>query len=873
MKPYIEWKGKGVTSMKRLSGVLSFLFAVVVVCGSVGTLSAKTERDLAPDQLGDDDVLNEELWQYSKKTPYSQAMEHIARRAQEPKPTSPAQITLPSGWRISPAGTQVEVGRFPHEAVPYAGQIVVLNTGFYTKEPQEISVVNPPSGQLFKVLRLESMFPSAAPALDGDLYISGGFSRKITRFNSKFEAVREYPVNGYSAGLAPMDKGRMALVTLVSSENQTDFESGKYAQGKIAILNTVSGEIEKEVVAGYFPHTVRFLNGKLYVSVLGENKVRVYSGQLDLLKTLETGRAPQDLCPDGERLYVVNTSSDSLSVIDTRKDSVVAVFEMKVRGNQFGSGPTSCAVGGNKLYVTQSYVNAVAVLDKKTGKLLGSIPTGWYPTKVIVQKERLLVLSAKGIRPRRPNVDGPQPYPEKGGSQYVLSLLKGSLSIIPRKLLGSRLPVWTRQVVEGSPMHGLSRAFKLPIRHIFYIVRENRTYDQVLGDLGRGDGDPYLTLFGEEVTPNAHRLAREFVTLDNYYANGEISVLGHSFTTSGYASPFLEWIANARYSGRYSGYPFGSVPAVTSPTYLWDALDEKGVDYRIYGENYFLYTRAYRLIVERFGQDSPLAGKFYANMMSHATKVDRGKELYTEASQYYGQTQTPADALRLLEQPDFALKLSKFLCGDDSLAIAMKDDVPLKKGFAEYLTRYPFNYRSWDLHTSDLDRARTWKIDFQDQIQRNKVAQLHYIWLPNDHTGGTDKKYPTPDELIAQNDAALGFIIETISRSPVWKESLILVTEDDAQNGPDHVDATRTVALAAGPYVKRNAVIHDRYDQLSMLRTMECLLGLLPLNMNDALAVPMFTLFSRTPDFRPYQATEPSKKMMEADHQLYRQLK
>ena len=218
-------------------------------------------------------------------------------------------------------------------------------------------------------------------------------------------------------------------------------------------------------------------------------------------------------------------------------------------------------------------------------------------------------MNAKGIRARRPNPKGPQPVPGGGGPDYVLTLLKGSLSIIPTAEVESKRAEWTRAVEAGAPAFDARRGFKLPIRYVFYVVKENRSFDQVFGDLGRGDGDPSLTLFGRDVTPNHHALAEAFVTLDNFYADGEISVLGHSFTTSGYASPFLEWLGNAAYSGRYRGYPFGMVPSVTSPAYLWDALDSARVPYRVYGENYYLYTRAYRIITETFGQQSEMARK------------------------------------------------------------------------------------------------------------------------------------------------------------------------------------------------------------------------------------------------------------------------
>src|SRR5205085_557409 len=274
-------------------------------------------------------------------------------------------------------------------------------------------------------------------------------------------------------------------------------------------------------------------------------------------------------------------------------------------------------------------------------------------------------------------------------------------------------------------------------------------------------------------------------------------------------------LGNASYSSRFKGYPFGTVPAVTSPAYLWDELDARKVDYRIYGENYFLYTRAFRIINETFGAESELARKFYDQVMVFSTKGDRGNDFYKFAEPYYGQANTPEDALRLLEKPEFARAFSNYLIGDESISQAMLKNPALRRKFAEFLYRYPFNYRSWDLKYSDLDRVQAWREDFARQLQAGKVAQFQYIWLPNDHTNGTSDKLLNPYQYVAQNDAALGRIIETISHSPVWRDSLILIEEDDAQNGPDHVDATRTVALAIGPYVKRGAVVADRYDQLS----------------------------------------------------------
>lgn len=851
------------------SGYALGLFLSLLSGSPTWAQSVPPAEDVEPDQPVMDQALNRQLWETIKHSPYEQARFHIAQRQREERTRPSNDIVLPTGWQIAPAGRQVAVGRFPYEAVVYAGQVIVLNTGYYARTPADVSVVNPETGEVVRVLHPGALFPSAQPGKDGDLYLSGGISQKVYRYNKRFEAVREYAVEGYVGSLAAIDRTHLALTYLVASPNQADFQAGKYQQGKLAILNTLTGAIEHSVEIGYFPYAVRFHRGKLYVTLLGENKLRIYDVQSNLLKTLAVGKTPQGIATDGERLYVVNTGSDSISVVDTRQDTLRTTFRLQRTGTTFGGAPTSCAVEGDRLYITQANSNQITVVDKQTGKRFGAIPTGWYPTRVLFDAKRMLVVSAKGIRARRPNVDGPQAVENQSGPEYVLTLLKGSLGIVPRATLQARLPSWTRQADRGIPLFAPRRGQKLPIRHIFYIIRENRTYDQVLGDIPRANGDPFLTLFGRHVTPNGHRLADTFVTLDNYYADGEISVLGHSFTTSGYASPFLEWIGNARYSGHYTGYPFGMVPAVTSPAYLWDALDKQGIDYRIYGENYFLYTRAYDLFKEAFGPESALTQKFYAQMMTLASKTDRGNLFYQFASAFYGQADTREDALRLLDNTEFTQQLSLFLCGDDSLATALGQQSALRRKFADYLSHYPFNYRSWDLAFSDLDRVRAWKSDFEKQLQRGQVAQLHYIWLPNDHTGGSQN---TPFQLVAQNDAALGILVETISHSRIWNQSLILVTEDDAQDGPDHVDATRTVALAAGPYVKRGAIIHDRYDQLSLLRTIEVLLGCSPINQNDALAVPMFSLFTDRPDNTPYSPAQPSDQLADADRMRYRDL-
>jgi sugar lactone lactonase YvrE len=819
------------------------------------------------DRAEDEEDLNRELWEFVKGTPYESALSYVAAAQARAEGARVTEAALPTGWKVTPAGRQVELGRLPYEAVPFAGRLVVLNTGYYSREPQELSVVDTSSARVEKTVKLNSIFPSAVEGPGGDLYVSGGFDSKVFRLDRRFNVAREYAVAGYAAGLARVDDRRIAVLYLAGKD-----EKGNYVSGRLAILDAETGKVERDAEVGYFPYSVRYVGGKLYVAVLGENVLRVFDTQLKQLKEIPTGRRPQEMCVDGPRLYVVSTDSDELTVVDTARDLAAATIRTNLRGSAFGAAPTSCAVAGRRLYVTLAGMNAVAVYDKETRRQSGLIPAGWYPTKAVVRGSDLLILNAKGVRARRPNAHGPQPV--GGVLDYVLTLLKGSLSIIPTADIdAAHTAAWTRQVLAGAPTFDARRGFKLPVRHVFYVVKENRSYDQVLGDSGRGDGDSSLTLFGRDITPNHHAIAERFVTLDDFYADGEVSVLGHSFTTSGYASPFLEWLGNAAYSGRYRGYPFGMVPSATSPAYLWDALDDARVSYRVYGENYYLYTRAYRIITEVTGAQSELARKFYARTMALASDVDRGRVFYNFAHKYAGRADTPEAALRLMvTDGEFTDSLSKFLVGDESLARAIEKNPDFGARFAEYLSRYAFDYRSWDLTHSDLDRFAAWRADFEKRVKAGTLPRFNYLWLPNDHTNGADTSIRTPQQFVAQNDAALGLIVETISRSAAWRDSLIIVEEDDAQNGPDHVDATRIVALAAGPYVKRGALVHDRYDQLSALRTVELLLGLRPMNLNDRMAVPMFSVFDTRPDATAYAAPTPSKSLSDADSARYKEL-
>ncbi|MBU1822621.1 MAG: hypothetical protein KKG00_14075, partial [Bacteroidetes bacterium] len=307
-----------------------------------------------------------------------------------------------------------------------------------------------------------------------------------------------------------------------------------------------------------------------------------------------------------------------------------------------------------------------------------------------------------------------------------------------------------------------------PIKYVFYIIKENRTYDQIFGDMPEGNGDPNLCLFPEKVTPNHHALAREFVLLDNFYVNAEVSADGHNWSMAGYANDYVEKTWPTSYSGRGGSYDYEGSRKVAYPKdgFIWDYCQRAGVSYRSYGEF-----------------------------------VSQGK--------------------------------------------------PSIKALEGHIDP---NYVGYDLSYKDIDREAAWEKDFDALVAANAVPHFNTLRISNDHTSGMRIGAPTPQAAVADNDLALGRFVEHLSKSPIWKESVVFVVEDDAQNGPDHVDAHRSVALVIGPHVKRSYVDHTMYSTASLLRTMELILGLPPMSQYDAAATPLWRSFTSKPDTKLYTA-------------------
>ncbi len=781
---------------------------------------------------------------------------------------------LPNDWHISPAGVQVIVGNLPtNGAITPDGRYLAITNNGCSKDTQEISIIDLKAGKKVNSTLVSSSFIGVAFDQNGlELYVSGGNDHKVYLFSFAGGVLTpdgSIPVAGYPAGMALLADGSLAV-----AENTTD---------RIALVDVQLRKVTTEIPVGRYPYWVTAArDGKsFYVSNWGSDSISV----IDLVakkevKQIRVGKLPEAmvLSGDGRRLYVANTNGDSVSVIESASSKLAQTIDLSFKGLPIGAAPTGMALspGGDSLYVSLAGINADAVVDLNNNKIKGYIPAGWYPTAVFYnpQFNQVITLSGKGLG-TGPNPDGPKPgtnAPNQG--QYVYNMISGIASIVPVPDAG-QLAGMTGQV-QNNALDDLSRRVaskaaaknpiprylggSSPIKHIFFIVRENRTYDQILGDLPKANGASSLVLFGRNVTPNAHKMAEQFVTMDNYYADAEVSVQGHAWTAGAYSNDYVEKNTALSYSGRFAHYEGGVVPITYPPNgYIWRAPSAKHVSFRVFGENYYLHSGLYYALADTIGADDPLTMDYYKFLRRDEARGDKGiAGKFFDRFKNYADHQSPEELKKVLvDDVVFRNDLSTILTGSNALANRMMQNRELLSAVAAYLSRYQFNYRGWDLKYSDLDRAMAFKQEFDREIRDNGVPSFSYIWLPNDHTAGLKSGYLTPTQLIAQNDRALGEIVEKISNSRIWKNSAIFVTEDDAQNGSDHVDAHRTVGLVISPYVKHGVVNHTHYDQVSMLRTMELILNLPPLSMYDAAALPMYDIFTGRPHFQKYEALRP----------------
>jgi YVTN family beta-propeller protein len=716
--------------------------------------------------------------------------------------TTAGKVLLPNGWSLKPAGSQTVLGDFPVAIAlnPAEPVLAILHAGYGT---HEVVTVGANDGKVIARVTLKETFAGLVWSRDGTrLFVGGGFDDVIRRFDHargllSNETTFSYPTKADSArvpaGLALEDDGSL-WVANAFGHSVAKFDAG----GKVAKETPLEKDSYPYGVALDAPR------GKLYVSLW--NRAEVLA--IDVKSGAVVGRWPAQehpnemlLTPSGKRLYVANANRNTVTVVDLEANRPIETIGTAIDPNApAGSMPSALALTEDEsvLFVANAATNDLAVVNVKepgASKPLGFIPTGWFPTSVRLSKDgkTLYVTNGKGTTSRA-NRDGPNPLlrgGEGGTRAYIAGLFQGTLARIP--LPGpSEMVAHTKTVYECSPLRSRKPEDRpaghpipakvgepSPITHVVYIIKENRTYDQVLGDMAEGNGDRSICLFGEAVTPNHHALAREFVLLDNFYVDGEVSADGHEWSMGAFATDYVEKTWPLSYRGdRRVPYPSEGALAIARPAggYLWDRAAAKGVTYRSYGE--FVYNAAPGLP----------AGTNVAALKGH----------------------------------------------------------------------FDPKFHGYDLDYPDARRADRFLEEVAEFEQKGEMPRLSILRLPNDHTSGTRPGKLTPTAMVADNDLAFGKVVEGLSRSKFWPHLAIFVVEDDAQNGPDHVDAHRTIAYAISPYIKRHSVDSTMYSTSSMLRTIELILGLDPMSQFDASARPMANAFAATPDLTPY-AQKPAR--------------
>ena len=731
------------------------------------------------------------------------------------------RIIVPTGRALTPAGEHIEVNDRPlGMALSPNGALMAVVTGS-NFNPRALHVIDVASRMLKQTIAIGNSFVGVEFSPAGDrIYVGGGAGNDVRFFalqpDGSFAANGTLPIAGAApSGLTVNSNGSRLYVALNMSH-------------QVGVIDTETRAIVARIPVGIYPYTtVLSADGsKLYVSnwggrvpgpadvtdglfpVVVDPRTGIpVSGTVSVIdtasnmvvKTITVGLHPTGmaLSPDGDRLYVTNANSDTVSVIATANDVVVKTIhvgqERREYGPVLGSSPNAIAVSpnGRRLYVANAAENAIAVVDPYTGSreaVEGLIPTGWYPTAIALDGggRRLFVANGYGFGSIAPVPPGQgRSYRNRVGVVSVVDVpSRGELRSFTRTVDRNNrvLPVGGVDEPHGSgpiPMHIGQPS---PIKHVFYIIKENRTYDQVFGDLPQGNGDPSLVQFGRDVTPNHHALAEQFVLLDNFYGPGDQSALGHRWVLQAYPSTWTHKYGNARNNQN---------PMLLGPTdAIYDNAKAHGLKVRAYGE--------------------------------------RGAN-----------TITPANATWTDIYNDWKNGTNKVNIDARAIILGLRD---------VYHPKYP----AAESRVPDQYRADIFLKEFADFDKNGGLPALSLLLLYDDHTEGTSPGFPTPRAAVADNDLALGRIVEAISKSRYWKNSVIFVTEDDSQDGLDHVDGHRTVGFAISPYTRRGHVDSTFYTIVNMYRTIEQILGLPPMNQFDLSAEPMFTVFTRRPDFTPY---------------------
>ena len=744
-------------------------------------------------------------------------------------PQADGTVLLSNGWRLRPAGTQVPLDTLPMaSALSRDGKfLLVLNGGY---RPPSISVLTVDQPHEVSRVPVADAWLGLAFSPDGRRVYAGGGS-KATVFEFSFSPEGVLAPSRELVVVQPDKRTHEDFIAdvAVSPDGKTIYAAELY-HDSIAVIDAQSGRVTAHYKTGLRPYRILFHpDGKaFFVSSWSDGSVYLHEARTGSeMGRVRIGPHPTDMTlsdykPEGTekdtqyRLFVAAANTNNVfvvSVSDTKDMKVSESINVALTARHpLGMTPSAVALSPDqkKLYVACSDANVIAVVDTSEihSVVNGFVPTGWYPTAARALADgRLLVLNGRGLRSYpNPEYAGPRQVSEvhQGDARryYVGSMQTGTMSVID-PLTDETLDKYSQTAQNLSPYKDSSLDVQFnpddsvivtkpgkhsPIEHVIYIVKENRTYDQVFGKIGKGNSDASLNLFDESAAPNHYKLAREFVLFDNFYVNSDVSADGHSWATASIAPDYVQKLWPNEYAGRRKHYDFeGQEPANSAPAgYLWNNALAAGLTVRNYG---------------------------------------------------YWVT-------------------NKKKAGDDGVQIESVQDPALRP-----ITN--MRYRSFDLDYPDVERAHTFLEDLKQFEASGNMPNMMILRMGNDHTNGTTPEKVAPLSLFADNDYALGLIVEAVSKSKFWSKTAIFVIEDDAQNGPDHVDSHRSPMLAISPYTHHGVIDSTMYNQSSILRTMELILGMRPLTHFDAGAHPLYAAFAGTPNNGGYTAEKPRISLSE----------
>jgi YVTN family beta-propeller protein len=786
-------------------------------------------------------------------------------------------LETPVNQLVTPAGIQIELPRVRPNALALSPDGKILVTAGLTRE---LIVVNPATGKISQHVPFPSdKAQEEKPNVEGILNAEEKAQLSFTGLTFSSDGSRIYLSNvngdikvfgvGADKKISPLLSIALPALTGLDRTNEIPAGIAVSRDGKkiyvalnlsnqLAEMDAATGKILRLWNVGVAPFDVALCKNKIYVSNWGGRrpdagsltgpagrgtKVRVDArsiaseGSVSIVDLdANTNQSPilnsqseivtglhacaLALSPNGKLLVVANAGSDTLGVIDTGTDEIVeTICARQNPGDPFGAQPNAVAFdkSGKKLFVCNGTQNAVAVFQFKPGesKLLGLIPVGWFPGGIAFDAKRKQICVA--------NIKSSGDKKEKArfgavGYGFNTRQYYGSLSLVPvpskKELLAFT------ETALGDLRYPLLAQAKLPARpdqparpvpervgepsvfhHVIYIIKENRTYDQVLGDAKEGNGDADLCTYGDHVTPNEHKLVRDFVLLDNTYCCGVLSADGHQWADTAMATDYVE----REFAGWPRSYPAGGFAAGGA-----DAL-------------------AY----------SP-AGFIWNDALAHGKTVCDFGEFTSDEKHWKDSARK--DKIHFLDA------YHDFLNDSNAIEYSCEPDLEALRPFI--MT----NTIGWDLDVPDVWRAAQFIKSLKQFEAADNLPNLVILWLPNDHTSGTKTNSPTPQAQVADNDLAVGRVVEAVSHSKFWTNTCLFAIEDDPQNGWDHVSGYRTTAYVASAYTKRGAVVNTQYNQTSLLRTIELMLGLPPMNQMDATATPMFDCFTTTPDFTAFDA-------------------